>query len=1277
MHDGHSTFSGLANRLSTELAAATADAEAARLAEAQISTKLSLHEAETHLSQAKLQAGQDFAQAAVLTMASAYGETLVPREWLSSISEELEERTVGYKSEMAVMTNMVDVSASLQAELQQRQNVMEKAVTAKLRMVAMGHAASRIQFGFLRYRLRSCKTDTDKLRRTGTSLSMAVKLAEQERDVERQTLTQTLGQAQAKVRQTEEAYEATLAELHAVRTSSAEAFSQEIEEMSKKQKLEHAGVEHAAELREREYEVQAQSLERALVAASVRLQRERSASKIQHTYRKLRVVASDLQLSSSQAPRLTAEQHVAEASAALASSDELHSHEEQAAHPRERMRQTDSSDSSSDASGIISYTTGLGSLNQEYVHSPSPGRTSIVITGEHATSTLDFSRAAHGTTTDGVSNPKPLTATDDSVVSRNELSSILGPQGVNTRTLLETNELATEPPLAAESDTLRLRLSSAEADLKAIQTEFKTLLSELTRECGMVTFYAWLGPEPRLSSHYSFHQGSCWVLWGELREAILRLHAASHQNAQLTKTQQSMKEELAQLTERVAEAEREADNVQLASSSKDIHLRLKEEGLNAYAREIEGRAKGWEEEHAAAMNALEQRAVELKQEHQAAMTVLHNELEESRLEREAVQFEQVALSPPSGNMHSGDKADMSQKPTPEASAVPELELTTQPSQHLETATQEPAKQGKPTTLQVATTKVARMMIADKKVSDWSFSVSKSAPSVVGRSARKTDAHCVLPGTAADKGISRKHAQIEYDAPSDEFVLTCLGVNVVKLNNQVVGAHDGAVSLKDGDRLRFGSVEVAFFVTDEPVAPEPEPELQTQARAQPPATLTSLHESDCSWTFDLSKSAVSTIGRGTKSDSTTPAAECALPGTAGENTISREHAQIKYSAAGDKYMLSSLGSNVVILNHDRTVDAQHGPIVIKDGDILTFGSSANSEPMEVRVNIPPPLEHQSSVKELVRTFTSPPEENAMQATDNPVVIKEESEKAVAGTQEPSGNTLADRLMKEEKDLDTVLEGIETRFIRAEAERCIQQERKANNAKLEQMQVRLNAAESRAAAAIEDSNNYAAKVSQLSQDLEKSTEIASTAIAEASRLRTSLQQKHGKDGQEVLRLNAELDVANKAVEAAHNRIQDLTGQLEQAMKDAARLKEEHELDVSMLQIERDEARYQAQLSEAEAHAWAQANPYRMELSPPQPDSISSSQVQSDEVTEMKLQQVIMASDANSGTGAIISKGSVGTEDVGPAAYEKQLKSAMAQAEQLLATDARQGNLQVRGI
>jgi hypothetical protein len=268
------------------------------------------------------------------------------------------------------------------------------------------------------------------------------------------------------------------------------------------------------------------------------------------------------------------------------------------------------------------------------------------------------------------------------------------------------------------------------------------------------------------------------------------------------------------------------------------------------------------------------------------------------------------------------------------------------------------------------------------------------------------------------------------------------------------------------------------------------------------------------------------------------------------------------------------------------------------------------------------------------------------------------------------------MQEEKDLDTVFEGIETRFLRAEAERCIQHERKANNVKLEQMQARVSAADDRAAAAIEDSNNYAAKVSQLSQDLEKSTEIAGTAIAEASRLRTSLQQKHGKDGQEVLRLNAELDAANKAVEAAQKRSQELTVQLDQAMQDSARMKEEHELEVSMLQVERDEARYQAQLSAAEANAWAQVNPYKTEMSPPQLDSKPPSQVQSDEVTEVKLQQVIMNASNAGNTGAnTVLKGSGGTEDVGPAAYEKQLKSAMAQAEQLLATDAQQGDLQVR--
>ena len=277
MQDGHSTMSWLANRLSSELATANADGQAARLAEAQASAQLALQQQQAQLSQAKLEAEQQLAAAAVWTTATSYGETLVPRQWLSSVSEELEERTATYKNELDVMTSMVDVSTSLQAELQQRQSIMEETVIAKLRMVAMGHAASRIQFAFLRYRLRSLKVDTDKLRRTGTSLSMAVRLAEQERDVERQTLTQTLGQAQAEAQQTTQAYEATLAELHALRTSSAAAHSTEVEEMTKKQEIDK---ELALQQCERACELRAQSLERALAAASARLQRERSASKI-------------------------------------------------------------------------------------------------------------------------------------------------------------------------------------------------------------------------------------------------------------------------------------------------------------------------------------------------------------------------------------------------------------------------------------------------------------------------------------------------------------------------------------------------------------------------------------------------------------------------------------------------------------------------------------------------------------------------------------------------------------------------------------------------------------------------------------------------------------------------------------------------------------------------------------------------------------------------------------------------------------------------------------
>ena len=1271
-------MSGLANRLSSELATANADSEAARLAETQMSAQLSLQQQQAQLAKAKLEAEQQLAAAAVWTTATSYGETLVPRQWLSSVSEELEERTVTYKNELAVMTSMVDVSAGLQAELQQRQSIMEETVIAKLRMVAVGHAASRIQFAFLRYRLRSHKVDADKLRRTGRTLRMAVQLAEQERDVERQTLTQTLGQAQEKAQQTTQAYEATLAELHALRTSSAEALSRKVEEITKKQEIDK---ELAVQHREREWELRAHSLERALVAASARWQRQRSASKIQRSYRNHRSVLNVL-----------AEQQVGGAATAQS---ELSGHTEQGTQLRNTLEGspnaeafavaqkstsvivpqlvlTDSSDSGSDDSGIISYTTGLGSLSTEYIHPPSPGHSSIVITGQRASS------AAHDDThTVRLSNRMPQTTTDELGSTRNSLASLLGTQGVTTSSLLKTNKLEIESPVAAqapESNTLRSRLDFAEASLKAMQTEFKTLLAELTRECEMVTFYAWLGPEPRLSSYYSFHQGSWRTIWRELREAALRLCAGSRRTTQEDKAHQNLEEELSQLKERVAEAEREAENAQLAATSKEIHLRLKEEDLNAYAQEIEDRATGWEDEHAAAVHALEKRAMELKHQHQAAVAILHSELEESRLEREAVRFEQMAHSghPSVMSVQSDENERLSATAAPQT--VPESVMALELPQDLGSDNREISRQDKATNLHTKTTKVARMTIAEKNVSDWVFVVSKTAPSVIGRTARKTDADCVLPGTAADKGISRKHAWVEYVASNDEFALTCLGINVVKVNNQVIDAAHGAISLKDGDRLRFGSAEVVFGVTEEPVVPEPEPEPQLQSQTISPATLTLADNTSTDWVFELSKSAVSTIGRGAKPDCTEHVADCALPGTIGEKSISRKHAQIEYSAGGDKFMLSAIGSNVVHLNHDRLVDANHGPIMIKDGDLLSIGSRP---PIVLRVNIPAPFERGNTVKQLVRTFTPQAEEAVTHTASKTAVIKDQSDNTAPDSQERSHTTIAERLMHADSDLDAVLEGIETSFLRAEAERCILQERKANHAQLEEMQIRINAAESTAAAAVEDSNNYAAKISQLNRDLEKSTEIASTAIAEASRLRAALQEKHGKDGQQVLRLSAELDAANKVAETAQRRNLELTAQLDQAMKDAIRMKEEFELEVGVLQLERDEAKYQAQLSASEAIAWAHINPYSTEQPPTQPASQPPPQAQVDEDIEVKLQKFIMQV---SNTGSVTGGGTglkavIGTEDVGPAAYEKQLKSAMSQAEQLLAADTRQKDLQVR--
>ena len=171
MQDGNTMLSELANRLSVELTQATMDADTARMAEAQVGAQLKLEEQSAQLAHATLEkvtAEREHAlrlqetallttgentnhphptttwlprtclKAGFLVTANAYGDTLVPREWLSSVCEEFSERMALSEKERRLLTNLVDMGSRMQEEMQQRQNVMEEAVRAKLRMVAMG-----------------------------------------------------------------------------------------------------------------------------------------------------------------------------------------------------------------------------------------------------------------------------------------------------------------------------------------------------------------------------------------------------------------------------------------------------------------------------------------------------------------------------------------------------------------------------------------------------------------------------------------------------------------------------------------------------------------------------------------------------------------------------------------------------------------------------------------------------------------------------------------------------------------------------------------------------------------------------------------------------------------------------------------------------------------------------------------------------------------------------------------------------------------------------------
>ena len=1098
-----------------------------------------------------------------------------------------------------------------------------------------------------------------------------------------------------------------------------------------------------------------------------------------------------------------------------------------------------SSDEESDDSGVVAYTTGFGSRNLD-IHLPSPGRTSIVVTGQQPVDPLyrsisndakDDSGDEHDALTGDVISPpraqqssKARTSTEDFVTSRQSLVSMLAPQtpqskmgakmGATTQTPLSTNELGEEYSLVTQpvkpDERLSEQLQMAEADLRGVKAAVGSLLAELTGDCEIVTYYKWLEPEPKLTKLYTASPD--WrVDWRKLSDAVAQLRGRVQQASDAKQTtdaqgrdadttQRKLQEALTALVplqERVDEAEREAEDANIAmvgthviptttrsswmsltdclcfQASKEINLRLKEEGLESWQRDIEARAKEWQQEHATSVGALETRAKQLQTEHEASMSELRSSVYAARLEREAMAFERSLTGTQSKTKQKAVQPEPEPAPVPQkalepqveskpslidrmkASQTPEPEPETEPEPDLEPATQSitpkhrvmerrlrrlfesidtdkngslsrkelsgklkedgelesvleaagwsssyvfeqmdsdgdgsitveeflklmapavaetadatKAGENQPAKTRVKRVKIGTLRLTQETHKDWSFDLSMTSPSVIGRAARKTDAQCVLPGTAADKSISRKHCQVEYVESTDSFVMMCLGLNVAMVNGQPVDTKKGAVALKDGDNLKIGSMDVVLGIV---FADMKAGEIQAAGRPAEvvdttlqPATLTLADVRHKYWVFELSRTAVSTIGRDSSKPGKTATAGCALPGTAADKGISRKHVQIEW--VDSKFMLTCLGVNVV-KKGERTIDAKAGAVELNDKDIVQVGS------MEVVVSIPAAPEIQKGiVKELVRSFT-PSEGPAEEAA-----LKQPVEASAA-------DASADPLATVEHDVDAVLAGIETSFLKEEAERKIQQIGEQHKAQVEKhkdqvekLQARLTESETYTTELIKGTKEQEGKITKLTQDLQQSAGIASTAIAEAGKLRAALQEKHGKGGEEVLRLRAALDTANATVASAQQRNLALQKQLDEAVAEkaaeeqrvteqATKLAEGHELEVNLLAVERDEARFNAQRYASEAQVWS-AHASRNDSEPSQAsqrasDAEKASQASQhaapvDETVEKQLHRAILGGGLGSLEGTTL-KELRGTEDVGPAAYEKELKTVMSE-------------------
>lgn len=188
------------------------------------------------------------------------------------------------------------------------------------------------------------------------------------------------------------------------------------------------------------------------------------------------------------------------------------------------------------------------------------------------------------------------------------------------------------------------------------------------------------------------------------------------------------------------------------------------------------------------------------------------------------------------------------------------------------------------------------------------------PVTIGRS-RNAGCDLVLD---ADRQISRRHARIEWDAITGNYVIYDLqSTNGLYVNEQRV---DNKI-LRSGDRIRMGKTTLVFESTEPPAEKRETPPAEVTA-SRPAATLTLHPDTPQQEVFPLPSEAL--LGRALTANIVLEEPEAAM-----------RHAVVRWE--GREWVIEHLGGALGTVVNDKPL-SPHKPVSLHSGDIICVGKT---------------------------------------------------------------------------------------------------------------------------------------------------------------------------------------------------------------------------------------------------------------------------------------------------------------------------------------------------